>query len=171
MTRELLLLRHGKSDWTAAVDDYQRPLKGRGKRGARRIGAWLAEEGFMPDYIVTSPAERAWRTAQKACKAMGKGDGEINRDRRLYAAGLDELFAVLADCPAGADRVMFVGHNPGLEDLLVWLAGEAVAMPDDGKLLPTATLARLQMPADWHGLQRNCARLKSITRAQDIGML
>ena len=59
---------------------------------------------------------------------------------------------------------MLVGHNPGLEELLVWLASETVSVPEDGKLLPTGTLARLQMPADWGALTAGCARLVSITR-------
>jgi phosphohistidine phosphatase len=164
MTRELLLFRHGKSDWSTGVDDYHRPLKDRGKRGAQRIGVWLAQQKMIPDLIVTSPAERALVSAQKACKAMGNGDEGIQRDRRIYAAGLDELLEVLGDCPSDAGRVMLVGHNPGLEVLLDWLTGGAVAVPEDGKLLPTATLARLQMPADWRALVAGCARLDSITR-------
>jgi len=164
MTRELLLLRHGKSDWSTGVDDYHRPLVDRGKRGAQRIGVWLAQQGMIPDLIVTSPAERALVTAQKACKAMGHGDEGIQRERRIYMAGVDELLEVLGDCPQDAGRVMLVGHNPGLEDLLVWLASPTVPVPEDGKLLPTATLARLQMPADWRALVAGCARLDSITR-------
>jgi phosphohistidine phosphatase len=165
MTRELLLLRHGKSDWDTGVDDFHRPLKDRGKRGAQRIGVWLAQQHLTPDLVVASPAERALVTAQKTCKAMGNGDEGIQRDKRIYAAEIDDLLAVLGDCPQDAGRVMLVGHNPGLEDLLVWLAGEVVPVPEDGKLLPTATLARLQMPVDWRALVAGCARLDSITRS------
>ncbi|NNJ95082.1 MAG: histidine phosphatase family protein, partial [Halobacteria archaeon] len=43
MTHELLILRHGKSDWDAGTDDYHRPLKDRGKRGAQRMGVWLLQ--------------------------------------------------------------------------------------------------------------------------------
>jgi len=163
MTRELLLLRHGKSDWSADVDDYHRPLKDRGKRGAQRIGVWLAQQKMVPDLIVTSPAERALVTAQKACKAMGNGAAGIQLDRRIYEAVVDDLLAVLGDCPQDAGRVMLVGHNPGLEHLLHWLAS-TTPETDDGKLLPTATLARLQMPADWGVLVAGCARLDAITR-------
>ena len=168
MTRELLLLRHGKSDWSTGVDDYHRPLKDRGKRGAQRIGVWLAQQQRVPDLIVTSPAERALVTAQKACKAMGNGDAGIQQDRRIYAAGIDELLAVLGDCPQDAGRVMLVGHNPGLEELFSWLARETVPLPDDGKLLPTATLASLQLPADWQVLTAGCARLDAITRPETL---
>jgi phosphohistidine phosphatase len=168
MTRELLLLRHGKSDWDAGVDDFHRPLKDRGKRGAQRIGVWLAQGEMVPDHVVCSPAERAWVTAQKACKAMARGDQRILRDERIYGAGIDQFLAVLGDCPDTAARVMLVGHNPGLEEMLVWLACEVVAVPEDGKLMPTATLARLQMPDDWSALEVGCARLESITRAGSL---
>jgi len=164
MTRELLLLRHGKSDWGAGVDDYHRPLMDRGKRGAQRIGVWLAQQKMIPDLIIASPAERALVTAQKVCKAMGNGDEGIQRDRRIYAAGLDELIEVLAGCSPDAGRVMLVGHNPGLEVLLDWLTGGTVPVPEDGKLLPTATLASLEMPDDWRALKAGCAHLGSITR-------
>jgi phosphohistidine phosphatase len=164
MTRELLLLRHGKSDWDTGVDDFHRPLKDRGKRGAQRVGVWLAQQERVPDLVVSSPAERALVTAQKACKAMGNGDQGIQQDRRIYAADIDRLLAVLGDCPQDAGRVMLVGHNPGLEELLDWLVSDALSEPDDGKLLPTATLAILKMPDDWQTLIAGCARLDSITR-------
>ena len=164
MTRELLLLRHGKSDWDTGVDDFHRPLKDRGKRGAQRVGVWLAQQERVPDYIVTSPAERALVTAQKACKAMGNGDEGIQQDRRIYAADIDRLLAVLSDCPQDAGRIMLVGHNPGLEELLDWLVSDTLPVTEDGKRLPTATLAIVKMPDDWQTLIAGCARLDSITR-------
>ena len=164
MTRELLLLRHGKSDWSIGADDFHRPLKQRGKRAAQRIGVWLAQQEMIPDFILTSPAERALVTAQKVCKAMGNRAESVRLDDRIYDARVDDLLEVLGDCPDAATRVMLVGHNPGLEALLVWLASDHVAVPSDGKLLPTATLARLAMPADWGSLPRGCARLESIIR-------
>ncbi|MGB5339489.1 MAG: histidine phosphatase family protein [Gammaproteobacteria bacterium] len=168
MTRELLILRHGKSDWDAGTDDYHRPLKDRGKRGAQRMGVWLQQQHFVPDLVISSPAERALVTAQKLCKAMGKGGQGIQRDERVYAATAEDLLEVLTGCPESAQRVMLVGHNPGLEDLLVWLVGATVSVPDDGKLLPTATLARLLVPDAWTDLSPGCALLESITRPANL---
>lgn len=164
MTRELLILRHGKSDWGTGDDDFHRPLTERGESGALRMAIWMLEQRLLPDYVVASPAERALATAQKACTTMGMRLQEIQKDPRVYAAGVDELLRVVADCPGTARRVMLVGHNPGLEDLLSYLADKPIPLPDDGKLLPTATLARLRMPDDWKKLQEGCARLESITR-------
>lgn len=168
MTRELLLLRHGKSDWGAGLEDFYRPLKDRGKRGAQRVGVWLARQEWIPDLIISSPAERALVTAEKACKAMGIDASGIRQDKRIYAADVDELLAVLGECQQKSARVMLVGHNPGLEELLLLLTDETVALPEDGKLMPTATLARLQVQADWPLLQAGCARLLSLTRPDTL---
>jgi phosphohistidine phosphatase len=168
MTRELLILRHGKSDWEAGTDDFHRPLKDRGKRGAQRAGIWLLLQGLQPDYVVSSPAERACVTAEKACKAMGMNARTIRLEQKIYEATPGELLQVLAGCPESAHRVMLVGHNPGLEELLVYLARESIPYPADGKLLPTATLARLAMPDSWQGLHAGSARLVSITRPSEL---
>lgn len=165
---ELLLLRHGKSDWGAGTDDYHRPLKNRGKRGAQRIGAWLWQQDLVPDYIVSSPATRARETAYKAAKSMGLGVANVQLDERVYLPSTNDLLEVLHGCPATAQRVMLVGHNPSLEDLLTRLVSDIVSIPDDGKLLPTATVARLILDGSWDAIDSNCARLLSITRASSL---
>ena len=168
MNRELLLLRHGKSDWSVDVDDFHRPLKDRGKRGAQHIGVWLAQVALQPDLVVSSPAERAINTAEKALKAMGTGVDGIVRDDRIYEAGVDALLRVLGDVPEQSDRVMLVGHNPGFENLLSYLVGKGVGVPPDGKLMPTAALARVAMPDQWNALDPGCGELISLTLAKDL---
>lgn len=173
MTHELLLLRHGKSDWSTDTDDFHRPLADRGKRGAQRIGVWLARQGLIPDLVIASPAERALVSAEKCCKAMGLGSQGIQRDARVYAATSEQLLEVLAECPAQARRVMLVGHNPGLEDLLRTLADSPPETPADGKLMPTATLAWLRIPdssssGPWASLGRGQARLVQLMRPSGL---
>jgi phosphohistidine phosphatase len=168
MSRELLLLRNGKSYRTTGLEDYQRPLKDRGKRGAQRMAVWLQQQGLVPDHVVASPAERALVTAEKTCKAMGIGSKMIQKEKRVYAARLDDLLETLKDCPKKAKRVMLVGHNPGLEELLLYLAGSSEKLPEESKLLPTATLVRLTMPANWKKLGCDCARLESITQSGNL---
>jgi phosphohistidine phosphatase len=167
MSRELWLLRHGKSDRNLAVDDFDRPLKKRGKRDAERIGTWLHQLHLIPDWIVSSPAKRAISTAKLVHKAIALEGLVINQDKRLYQEGFERLKTVLAECPLEARRVLLVGHNPELEDLLINLVG-AANLPDTDKLLPTATLARLLMPNDWTGLDAGCAKLQSIVCAKSL---
>ena len=167
MSRELWLLRHGKSDRNLAMDDFDRPLKKRGKRAAESIGAWLNQQHLVPDWLVSSPAKRALTTAKIVHKAIAVEALVITQDKRLYQEGFERLKTVLAECPLEAKRVLLVGHNPELEDLLINLAG-AANLPETDKLIPTAALVRLIMPEDWSHLEAGCARLLSITCAKSL---
>lgn len=132
------------------------------------MAVWLQRQGLMPDYVIASPAERALVTAEKICKAMGMSAKVIKKEKRVYAAGLDDLLEVLADIPKKAKRVLLVGHNPGLEELLLYLSGSTNILPEDIKILPTAALARVMMPDRWKNLSSGCARLESITRPNTL---
>jgi phosphohistidine phosphatase len=167
MTRELLILRHGKSDWDAGTNDYHRPLTSRGIKSSQRIGNWLAQENLVPDLTISSTATRAMSTAEYVLNSLGKGVQDIQKNKTLYLAELIDILSVLADSPDSARRVMIVGHNPGLEELLDYLLPE-LPVSDDGKFLPTATLARLHMPESWAGLVKGCASLLSLVRPASL---
>lgn len=169
MSRQLLILRHAKSDWDpAAGQDFDRPLAKRGKKEVPKVGRWLREQAPVPDYVVSSPAKRAKKTAIKVCKEMAIDKQQIHWDSRIYEAHAGTLLEVLADCPQTARTVLLVGHNPGLEMLLTYLCATATPTPEDGKLLPTASVARLELPDDWQRLEQGSANLLSITRPQEI---
>lgn len=164
MTRQLLILRHGKSDRNSAAEDFRRPLKERGIEHAQRIGLWMMTEGAIPDYVVSSPAERTMETARRACNVMGLSDAAVHRDPDLYPGSLEQLLEGLARIPATTRQVLLVGHNPGLEELLEYLSSRAVPGAESGKRFPTAALARLEMPDDWRRLSRGCAELRDLVR-------
>ncbi|MBE2257923.1 MAG: histidine phosphatase family protein [Candidatus Accumulibacter sp.] len=166
--RTLLVLRHGKSDWTTGEDDYDRPLVSRGRLGSRKMGAWIRSTKRLPDLVLSSPAERARQTTEAACRAMGLPLKKVRWDERIYAAPLEFLLAALADCPKGARRVLLVGHNPGLEYLIEYLADGGVETPADGKILPTSALAELTVLDDWAKLGRGCASLVSVIRPGEV---
>jgi phosphohistidine phosphatase len=170
MPRELLILRHAKSDWqSGSASDFDRPLAKRGKKDAPRVGEWLYREGLVPDLVVSSPAERAKQTTLKVCKSMDFKKKKVVWDEDIYDADLADLLSVLARCPTKASTVLLVGHNPGLEKLTRFLAGDEVETPADGKLLPTATIVRLEMPKDWEDLEPGCAQLVGVCRPRKPG--
>jgi len=170
MPRELLILRHAKSDWDGkAASDFERPLAKRGRKDAPRVGEWLYREGVVPDVIVSSPAERARATVLRVCKSLDYKKKDILWDTDIYEAGVPDLLGVLARVSASAPTVLLVGHNPGLEELVRYLTGDDLEEPADGKLLPTAALARLEMPDDWSNLEGGCAGLVSIVRPKQLG--
>lgn len=163
--KELLILRHGKSDWNVECDDFHRPLVERGKRGAELLGVWLQQQHLFPDFILSSPAVRAIETARKCAKAMGLSDRHIYQEPRIYEANAATLKAILNECPHQAQRVMIVGHNPGLEHLLADLVDHSLPETEDGKILPTATVAHLTLSQHWSQTHTSCAQLHHLTRA------
>jgi phosphohistidine phosphatase len=162
MSRELWLLRHGKAERYDSSEDFDRRLKKRGKRDANRMGDWLKEHLLMPDAVISSPATRAIMTAKIVCDAVGIDRQHIQMEKRLYDEGLVRVKSVLADCPATFNRVLLVGHNPELEDLLTYLV-DPINLPDVEKLIPTTALVRLALPDDWTQLEKGCAELLSAT--------
>lgn len=167
MNKELWLLRHGKSDRHTDVDDVLRPLTKRGKNAALKMGRWMHRQHLIPDLILSSPANRALTTAALAAEGLCIKATAIRQDRRLYFQGLTQIKTVLAEIPLQYRHILLVGHNPDWEDLLLDLAGP-ITTPENGKLMPTAALARLSMPDDWRELNPNCGKLLALTLAKQL---
>ena len=168
MTKELLLLRHGKSDWTTNVDDFHRPIKTRGKIETQKIGIWLAQNNKVPDYVISSPAVRALTTAQKVCKAMGFNSLSIIQDDDVYLADHKTLIEVIQSCPAEVNRLLIVGHNPGLEELLMLYAHQQLEVPEDDNIFPTATLALFSVNGRWDQISAKKSHFSNLLRGRDL---
>jgi phosphohistidine phosphatase len=169
MARELLILRHAKSAWDSdAPSDFERPLAKRGASDAPRVGRWLRDQDLVPDHVVSSPAERAKQTVIAVCRELGVDEQDIRWDRRIYGGWARTLIEVLRESPADAQRVLIAGHNPGLEDLVEAVCANAVPTPADGKLMPTAAVARLRIGVPWAGLVAGSGTLLSVTRARNL---
>jgi len=160
MTVELLLLRHGKAEQAKGVADRDRSLKTKGKRQAQRIGAWMQKNGLVPDLVVSSPAERAFDTAEKALKAAGQNAGVIRTDDRLYPGTRPDATAVLTDHRNCQQRILLVGHNPWMEELVHHLASGQDLSSGGDTVMKTGTLVRLSMPAWEKTLEQGGARLQ-----------
>ncbi len=168
MPRTLLLLRHGKSDWSTGVDDFDRPLKKRGVSASLKIARWLKENNLLPDYIISSPAKRALQTARIVSKCADIRKKHIDKDEHIYLASPESLLYVLESLPEQAERILLVGHNPGLEQLLYYLLDGQIDIPDDGKIMPTAALAVLEMPDKWRKLNSGAAEMKALIRPRNL---
>lgn len=161
--KTLLLLRHAKSSWKdAELDDHDRPLNKRGKRDAPRMGQLLKDEDLLPEFIVASSAKRARKTAEHVIQHSGYR-GETRITGELYNAGRDQLLAFVSTLPDAANRVLLIGHNPGLEELLETLTGQCVA-------LTTAAIAHLESPVEsWQQLQEGApARLVRLWQPREL---
>jgi len=113
--RELLIMRHAKSSWDdPSLADFDRPLNERGKQDAPRMGEYLAAMGVRPDLIVASPAKRARKTARIVAEKLGYDKEAIRWVEGIYEASVQSLLYLVCSLPDEAEKVMLVGHNPGL---------------------------------------------------------
>ncbi len=171
--KTLTILRHAKSGWDAPVErDFDRPINARGRRGAELIGQYLKRQNLPVERIVASPAVRVTETLDIFQPAAGISDLEPHWDRRIYLASAATLMDVIRDTGGDADHVLIVGHNPGLEDLILMLvpesAGDALRAEVEEKL-PTCAMARLELDIDdWHALDAGAARFTLFIRPRDL---
>jgi len=169
MMRELLILRHGKAENPADdVEDFERQLKKRGREDAKKVGHWLLEHKLVPDFVLSSPAARALQTAQRVCKQLDIDVEVIVYEPTIYEATVYTLVNVLKKSPKTAKRVLLVGHNPGLENLILTLTGMTEPLPDDASRLSTASLVQLVFEGDWDKLTKGCAKWVTLVRPENL---
>ena len=169
--KTLILLRHAKSGWDDPVaNDFDRPLNAKGRRAAQAVGREMRSLGIGFDAVLASPALRVVETVAEA----GRGFGEPIRpayDRRLYLASPATLIERVRGVGDEVERLLLVGHNPGLERLAVMLTR------DDGNALrvaaaeeyPTATVGEIALPVErWRDVGEGRGRLERFIRPRDI---
>ncbi|MFD4414471.1 SixA phosphatase family protein [Streptomyces sp. NPDC058251] len=146
--RRLVVLRHAKSAWPEGVSDHERPLAPRGRRDAPAAGRALAEADCLPDLALCSTAVRARQTWELAAEQWGTPP-PVRLDERLYAADVPELLAAVREVPDQVGTLLLIGHNPGLEELVLDLAGDGLddALDHVRTKFPTSAVAVLA----WHG--------------------
>ena len=141
--RELILLRHAHAEPAAPGQaDLDRPLSAEGLAEAEAAGRWLAENKLVPDCILCSPSRRTRETLEAVLAAIGYVDQRI--EPSIYEATPGTLIS-LADTHGEADRLMLVGHNPGLEQTVALLAD---GQSGDFRGMPAGGVAVLSLPAD-----------------------
>jgi phosphohistidine phosphatase len=162
MNRYLILLRHAEADRDDAGGDINRPLTPRGIESIGLLGESLRSRGERVQKIYSSTAVRAVQTARGLCSYLGYDARDIVQDKGLYLASPDELLDFLAACPDTSERVLLVGHNPGLQNLMTYLAA-ASSLPADSSMT-TAAAAKLEIREDWPLLRPACAKLLYLIR-------
>jgi phosphohistidine phosphatase len=160
-----MLLRHAKSSWDdEGLADHDRPLAKRGKKAAPRMGRLLVDEKLVPDLIRSSTAVRARKTAEAVAKACGYR-GEIELAEGLYLATAGKILGEAQTGTADSvGRLLLVGHNPGMEDLVAVLTEAKEAFP-------TAALAVFEIEVDrWAELELGVkAKLAHLWRPKELG--
>ena len=160
--KTLYLLRHAKSSWKdATLQDFDRPLNGRGKDSAPLVGRVMRKRKLKVDLVLSSPAARARQTAALVKESAGLS-AETLYDERIYEADAARLLEVVSQAAEPADALVLVGHNPGIEELLTFLTGEE-------RRMPTAALACITLDVEkWGKVRARAGRLEWLVRPKEL---
>jgi phosphohistidine phosphatase len=160
--KTLFLLRHAKSSWKdETLADFERPLNRRGKRAAETMGDYFRSEGIVPELIVCSPALRARETLELVSK-RAKWSTEIRYDQRIYEASGMRLAEVVSQIDTDRKTALLVGHNPGMEELVLLLTAESVQ-------IPTGTCAKIAVKAGkWANAVDKRATLEWLVKPREL---
>lgn len=168
--KTLALLRHGKSSWDDPdVRDFDRPLKRRGKDASKLMGAEMRRRGLQFDLVLASPARRIVETIVHLDE--GYGDRLQPRlEENIYDASSGRLLKILRQIGDDTERVLLIGHNPGLQDLAVTLIDEDDALSRSvADSYPTAALALIELSAErWADVEPGTGRITAFLKPRDL---
>jgi phosphohistidine phosphatase len=170
---QLILLRHAKAaNEVPGTSDHDRPLTEGGRRSATLIGQAMRKAGLAPDVVLVSSALRTQQTFE-VLEATGLWDEWPNMDTlpALYMASRTQIREILRELQETVRSVLVIGHNPGLHELALSLAGKIIANPELARLsegYPTASFVEFLITPPWRRLDTGAATLQRFLRPTDI---
>lgn len=161
--KTLLMMRHAKSSWKSMQQsDHERPLNKRGRRDAPVMAALLGDSDLVPELVVSSDSKRTCETLELMRPVWASLGYEpvVEIESSFYHAPASEWLDRLAELDDRFSRVMFLGHNPGAEELLMYFTSEH-------HLMPTAAIARFEFESDrWSDCR--AAKLLNVWRPKEV---
>ena len=148
--KRLAVLRHAKSSWDdPRTDDHDRPLNDRGRAAAAWLGGELARRAVSFDLVLASTASRVRETVERVGEGYNFGVA-VSFDPALYMADEEQLLGIVRDLPESVRSPLLIGHNPGLQRLIVRLTDEDERglRREVAHKFPTAALAFVDLPVE-----------------------
>lgn len=153
--KTLLLMRHAKAEEGLGKPDHDRELRSRGWDDAATAGAWLREQGLVPDLVICSTAVRARQTWDAACRG-GAQTEFVEYRRTVYTDGAGGVLETIREDAAESSTVLVVGHNPSMAELASVLADGDGSTPAHEALasgFSTSGVAVLRYTGAWEDLE------------------
>ena len=160
MKRTLLLMRHAKSDWNdASQTDKARPLNQRGRLSAPKMAKWIVDNDLLPNIVICSSAVRTQQTLELMMQHWNGSHLEksplealqIIIEDRLYLASHALILSTASNAPdlQARQRILVLGHNPGIEILASHLSEHPIEMPTGAIAVLDSNSPEMEWPADW----------------------
>jgi len=170
--KRLIVMRHATAaGGLTAPSDFDRPLTPEGHREAERVGAWLGERGYVPEFALCSTALRVRETWAAAARGLGVSP-PVRWDRALYDADAADLMQEASEIEGNADTVILIAHNPSVTHFGFALASRGD--PEGRERLRAgfrpATVAVFQLAGEvFADLPRHGGVLVDFVDARDVG--
>ena len=150
--KKLFLVRHAKSSWKFPdLSDAERPLNKRGKRDAPFMGKVLFEKNIKPNLFMSSPAVRAYDTANTIAKEIGFPENEIEISEIMYHGYIKDFIVSLKSADENANSLMMFGHNPGITEFSNYLSDKYL---DN---IPTCGIVEIDLRIEtWNEIDEDC---------------
>ena len=142
--KSMLMMRHAKSSWESGVaTDHERPLNKRGRKDAPVMAQLLCGNDLVPELIISSDSKRTCETLELMQPVFEKFGSEpvIDIDESFYHAPASEWLDKLIELSDDYSSVLFLGHNPGAEELVMHFSAAYHSMP-------TAAIALFEFEAE-----------------------
>jgi phosphohistidine phosphatase len=167
-SRRLLVVRHAKSAWPPGVPDRARPLGPRGLRDASLMGQRIRELVGSVDVVVVSPTQRTQETWTLINEDL-QHTGVVQTDARIYNGWGVHMLGLVTELEPDARTALILGHEPGVSELVLSLAGSAQDDLRDrvATKFPTCALALLTATRPWSQFAAGCAELESFITPKD----
>ncbi len=155
MPKQLLLIRHAKSDWNSTdLRDFDRPLNKRGYSNAPEMANRMVKKQIFPDLIISSPALRAITTATSFAENWGIDQSKIQQEHSIYEANFKSLLVLVNQLDNQFERVAMFGHNPGLTDLVNYLSDANIYN------MPTCSVVMIEFPFEnWNEVSADTGKV------------
>jgi phosphohistidine phosphatase len=169
---QLILLRHAKAVPEGKGPDQERVLTDLGRAAATAMGQAMKSAGLAPEVVLVSTAARTQGTlAQLEAADVWEEWPNIDAMPTLYMASATQIRDILRDLPETVRSAMVIGHNPGLHECALSLAGSNAAKPHQKRLqdsFPTAALAEFLVTTSWRRLGPGNAALQRYVVPKDL---
>ena len=116
--KTLLLIRHGKSDWSAGISDRARPLTPSGIIDAPIMANVLKSKQYIPDIIYYSSAKRTTQTTQLLADNLGLSKEKLIRCPELYLCYPEIILETIEVTPNEYNTIAIVGHNTSISQVV-----------------------------------------------------
>ena len=161
--KEIYVLRHAKSSWdNSNLNDFERPLAGRGISDAKKMSKFLKDMNIKIDKVLCSNAIRAKETFDLTADGFNFEIDKATYLDKLYFGDTTTIIQDLKELDESLNNILIVGHNPTLHYLVEILTNESI------NRFTTCNLATISHNGEWVSLNSQQCSLKSLIRPKEL---